>query len=215
MSSSTSGLDVSRAERRTWTERRPEVLATMLKAVEQILGGGVTYTQMSVGILVKAAGISRTTFYLYFQDKSDLLLALTDEVIAALEESAQGWWEFPPEGTKADLRDALRPEYDVYRQHWAVMAAVVEAAAYDGHVRDRFDELVRVSTARMADRIRAGQHEGTVRASLDTELTATWIGALIERGLYQLVVGAEPSQLERLLTAETEIIWNVLYRDAR
>lgn len=214
MTDETRTQNENRAQRRDWTSRT-QISAQLLTAVEEILETGETYTEVSVDRLVTAAGMPRSTFYLYFADKSDLLLALVDEVIADLETSVQGWWNFPANATKTDLQEALRPELEVYRRHRAVMSSVIEAAAYDPTVRDRLDDLYAISTRRMAEHLREGQQHGGVRPEVDIDSASDWIGTMIERGLDQLVLPADSDELERLLTAETDIIWNVLYRGTR
>ncbi|MDQ1487427.1 MAG: TetR/AcrR family transcriptional regulator, ethionamide resistance regulator [Actinomycetota bacterium] len=213
MAQETRNLQDSRADRRDWTNRT-EISRQLLRAVEQMLDAGTTFTELTVEQLVGGAGLPRSTFYLYFQDKSDLLLALIDEVILDLEASVHAWWNFPAGGTKADLREALRPEMDVYRRHRAVMVSASEAAAYDPGVRNRLDDLFEVSTGRMTTHLRASQAQGLIRPDVDVDAASRWIGTMIARGLEQLVLAADPEELERLLTAEADIIWNVLYRGA-
>jgi len=45
----------------------------LLEVVQQLLDEGESFTEMSVERLVSEAGISRSTFYVYFEDKGDLL----------------------------------------------------------------------------------------------------------------------------------------------
>ena len=65
-----------------------------------------SYTALSVERLVREAGISRATFYVYFEDKGDLLRALAEDFIERILGRGVDWWQLPPDATKADLRAA-------------------------------------------------------------------------------------------------------------
>jgi hypothetical protein len=67
----------------------------------------------------------------------------------------------------------------------------------------------------VAGHISTGQKEGFVHKNLDPERTAAWLTWMAERGLYQLVASARPAELEKLLTAMTDITWNTLYAGTR
>ncbi|MDT5173894.1 MAG: TetR/AcrR family transcriptional regulator, ethionamide resistance regulator, partial [Mycobacterium sp.] len=55
--------------------RRDEMRAQVLSIVEQHLRSGATFADISVASVVAEAGISRSTFYAYFVDKTNLLRA--------------------------------------------------------------------------------------------------------------------------------------------
>src|SRR5439155_1348613 len=82
------------------------------------------------------AGVSRSTFYVYFEDKGDLLQVLTEDVMTEVIDAARGWWELPREADRADVEAAMRVIAAAYRGHVTLMAAVVEASSYDARVRE-------------------------------------------------------------------------------
>src|SRR3954452_23963874 len=104
--------------------RRDDARARLLAVVERLLADGENYTEISVERLVAEAGMARSTFYVYFTDKGDLLRAwfagITDELRAA----ATGWWELHPPLGFDDVRVALVTIVAAYRPHTPVMAAV-------------------------------------------------------------------------------------------
>jgi AcrR family transcriptional regulator len=195
-------------------ERRDEIRAALLQTVEELLREE-RYTDLSVGRLVKTAGLSRSTFYVHFEDKGELLRALTEDSIAELIASAQVWWELPPEATKADLRAALAGLVDSYVAHRMLLAAVVEASTYDARVRERFGAMVEEAIAGLTAHVRAGQRDGYVRDGIDAPGVAAWLTWMAERGLFALVGPADAAERERLLDALTEILVNVLYEGRR
>jgi AcrR family transcriptional regulator len=208
----TSVTRTSKPSRRS--QRRDEIRGALLTAVEDLLKEE-RYTDVSVGRLVQAAGVSRSTFYVHFEDKGELLRALTEDAIAELIASARVWWDLPAGATKDDVRAALGRLVDTYVAHRMLLAAVVEAATYDERVRERFGEMLQQAVAGLAAHIRAGQRDGYVRADLDADGVAAWLTWMAERGLFALVGPADASTRARLVDALTEILVNVLYEGRR
>jgi AcrR family transcriptional regulator len=180
-------------------------------AAETLMAQDESYTALSVERLVREAGISRATFYVYFEDKGDLLRALAEDFVERILEAASIWWQLPPGATKADLRAAMQAVFDAYLPHKVVMAAVVEVASYDAGLRTLFGSLLERTISQVANHIAAGQKQGFVAPGLDPQRTAAWLTWMAERGLYQLVAPADRQTAERLLTALTDITWNTLY----
>jgi AcrR family transcriptional regulator len=206
---------ITRKTQSSRTERRGEIRDRLRAAAERLMAGGESYTELSVERLVKEAGISRATFYVYFEDKGDLLQALTEDFIQRIIEAATIWWELPADATKSDLRAAMRAIFDAYLPHKVVMSAVVEVASYDAGLSDLFGRLLERTIKEVAGHIAAGQKQGFVHKGLDPERTAAWLTWMAERGLYQLVAPANAAAVERLLTALTDITWNTLYEGTR
>ena len=87
------------------------------------------YAELGIGRIATRAGISRTAFYFYFRDKRDLLVRLTEEVTGQLMAAAEALvvrrGGHPP---RAGGVGAL------YREHAALLRAVVEVSTYDEEV---------------------------------------------------------------------------------
>ena len=76
--------------------RRDELRGRLLDVVERLLGEGETFTEISVERMVAEAGIARSTFYVYFEDKGDLLEAWFGDITAELRTAAADWWRLGP-----------------------------------------------------------------------------------------------------------------------
>lgn len=205
----------TRHARSTRAQRREEIRDLLGTAVEKLMADGESYTELSVERIVRAAGISRATFYVYFEDKGDLLRALAEDFVERMLEAASAWWSLPGDASRADLRVALRAIFDAYRPHKLVAAAVVEVSSYDASLRALFGDLLERVIAAVTEHIETGQREGFVEPELDPQRTAAWLTWMAERGLYQLVAPAGAAATERLLDALTDITWNTLYRGTR
>jgi TetR/AcrR family transcriptional regulator, ethionamide resistance regulator len=202
---------VTRKSQSNRARRRAEIEVRLLSAVEKLLADGESYTEISVERLVTEADLSRSTFYVYFEDKGDLLQTLTEDVISDFMEAAGKWWNLPAGASRDDVAAGLRELVEVYRPHGILMGAVVDASSYDPGVRERFGEMLMRSIGEVERHIREGQKAGTIRKELDPEATASWLTWMTERGLYQLVRGADDERAKVMAEALTGIIWNTLY----
>ncbi|WP_320671876.1 TetR/AcrR family transcriptional regulator [Patulibacter defluvii] len=206
---------VTRKRQGSRADRRQEIRAKLLAVVERLLDDGESFTEISVERMVSEAGVSRSTFYVYFEDKGDLLTAWFEEIRAEVTEAADAWWALGAEATRDEVRAALDQIVKTYRPHTTLMAAVYDAAAYDANVRDLVTEMMDNNVAGLRKHIKAGQKAGFVDADLLPGQTAGWLTWMAERGLHQLVRTASPAELEKLIDAYTDIVWNTLYAPAR
>ena len=97
--------------------RRDEIEARLLAAADKLLGEGESYTEISVERLASEADLSRSTFYVYFDDKGDLLRSWLAQILAQVRDAANPWWAMGPQSTRADLREALSAIITTYRPH--------------------------------------------------------------------------------------------------
>jgi AcrR family transcriptional regulator len=122
------------------TERRRDAEAEFVAATESLLARGGSYADLSVEQISAAAGRSRTAFYIYFRDKRELLMRATETVVAQLYDEADQWWS-GADGRRG-LREALTDILATYRDHAALLRAVVEASTYDEQVADFWRSVV-------------------------------------------------------------------------
>lgn len=176
-----------------------------------MLEGGESYADISVERLITAVNISRSTFYVYFDDKGDLLRAMAEDVTRDLAEAGSSWFELPTDATRDDLRQALRPLFDTYRRHQTLLGAITEAASYDPRVREQHLALVDEAVRGLEGHIKTQQRAGAAPPDLDARRTAKWLTWMHERGLYQMVATASPAESRKLLDSMADLVWRTLY----
>jgi AcrR family transcriptional regulator len=134
--------------------RRAAVQARLMDATEQLLREGHTYAELGIETIAARAGISRTTFYDYFEDKRQLLLALGATLVDdALQEADEWRPDDDHDRTKSELRRIIRSLVRMYRHPVAI--AIIEATFYDEAIRmawraeqqRHIDRAVRLLTA--------------------------------------------------------------------
>jgi AcrR family transcriptional regulator len=206
---------VTRRSHGNRAKRRDEVRDRLLEVVQQLLADGESYAEISVERLVSEAKLSRSTFYVYFEDKGDLLRAWFSQVVAELQDAAEGWWALDGSASYADLRAALQQIVHAYRPHTALMAALYDISTYDVTAREEVSAMMGNNAAGLVRHIRGGQGQGWIDPALAPKETAMWLMWMSERGLHQMVRGADDAETELLITAYTDVIWHTLYAPAR
>jgi AcrR family transcriptional regulator len=208
MVSITRKVTSARSDRRAYARDR------LLHAMEKLLSEGATFMEISLDQLVAAAGVARTTFYVYFQDKGDLMCSWVDVVSRQLRGSAECWLTLDESAEVGDLRDALAAIAEAYRPHLLLMVAAYDAAAYDARVRETTNAMMTHNIAGLSRHIVAGQVAGFVDTAVDPAEAAAWLMWMAERGFHRLLAEAEGSEWDRLLDGYVAIVWNSLYAGA-
>ena len=109
-------------------DRRAVVEAQVLAATERLLAAGARFTELGVQRIAAEAGVARSTFYLHFRDKTELLLRLTSTLASeafALIGAA------PPEMGSDGVVQAMTEVVRYYRKRRHLLVAVLEVTAYD------------------------------------------------------------------------------------
>ena len=192
-------------------EHRAAVIAQVTTAVERLLADGHGFTTLGVQRIADEAGIARSTFYLYFTDKSALLMQVTETATAELFASARDWVA-EAFADRPALERTLRGVIGELRAHAAVYAALVEVAGYDEDVAAFWRSRVAGFAAVLCGRIEEGQRAGTIGAALDPRITADWIAWGSERLIAQHTAIHGASEDERLARGLAAAIWATLGR---
>jgi TetR/AcrR family transcriptional regulator, ethionamide resistance regulator len=195
--------------------RRDELRARVLSIVERQLRSGATYADVNVASVVAEAGISRSTFYAYFVDKTTLLRTWYGEFTQVILDAVQSWWSLDGTATKEDVRAALERIMDAHRAHPELIAATHEAIGTDHGVREAVDDAMHRYIDGLQAHIETGQADGFIDPSLPAAETAYWLQWMAERGLHRMVRAGSESTQERLAEAYAAIVWNTLYAPTR
>ena len=117
---------VTRTTNRT-RARRGAAEQQVLTAVEELLAEGEAFTTLGVARIAERAGIARSSFYVHFPDKTELLMRLTASATDKLFEVAEAW-VVNDEATYADLQTTAAAVLGEYRRHGALLTAFAEVA---------------------------------------------------------------------------------------
>ena len=137
----------------------------------------VGYRDLTVDEVIKAAGVSRASFYFYFQNKKHLLMELSRSVMEELYEVAGRHYPEKDQYSRIVLAnisylDVWRREAAVLGQFFALSLVDDELAAIYGEYRERFEVRIRERVARLLD-------QGRIPAC-DPALLAGVLSAMVE-----------------------------------
>jgi TetR/AcrR family transcriptional regulator, ethionamide resistance regulator len=192
-------------------ERREQIERRLLDATERLMRDGTSFTELSVDRLSTAAGMSRANFYVYFEDKGDLLRRLAGQVFGELADSAELWWGVAWRHDPGDVRAAMAGIIASYRRHQPVLVALNEMAGYDPVVAATYRQLLTAISGRMTQVIEDGQADGSIRRELPAATTASALTWMVERACQQNLPNSPPEYDAELTTTLTEIAWGALF----
>jgi AcrR family transcriptional regulator len=175
---------------------------------------GASFTELSVDRLATAAGISRASFYIYFEDKGHLLRRLAGQVFDDLANAAERWWGVSRRRDPADVRAAMDGLVASYRRHQPLLVALNEMAAYDAAVGATYREILTAIATRLATVVEEGQHDGFIRPELSATTAASTLTWMTERTCQQNLPGRPESYDAELAATLTQIVWGALYLEA-
>lgn len=192
------------------TPKRAQIQADVLAATERLLGEGTTFADLNVERIATAAGISRTAFYFYFRDKREVLMRLAGDLTDVLYREAEVWFAAGEGDPETQIRQALENISAIYREHQALLRAIVELSTYDEEIATFWRGLVGRFIDATAVRIEAEQAAGRAPA-MDPRPTAFALVWMVERTLYQQLVQGEPFGREQQVDAFVGIWMRSIY----
>lgn len=205
---------VTRKPQANRQERRERIERLLLDATDRLMADGASFTELSVDRLATEAGISRASFYIYFEDKGHLLRRLAGQVFADLADAAARWWNVAERRDPADVHAAMSAIVASYRRHQPLLVALNEMAAYDPLVGATYTEILGDIADRMTTVIEEGQAAGTIRAALPAATTASTLVWMTERTCQQNLPSRPTSYDAELADTLTQIAWAALYLES-
>ena len=196
-------MNPERSSAEALTARLRDAVETLLEQED------ASYTELTVGSICSAAGISRPTFYAYFDDKVALVRAMATDTIGELVDVSSQWLT-APKATREELNRAMTQLIEAYASHRRVMAVAAEVASYDAKLQNEFSAAVERASRKVARHIADGQERGLVRAGLEPVATARWLGWMTERGLRRAYAGRSIAS-RSAIAAMTDVHWFTLY----
>jgi AcrR family transcriptional regulator len=191
---------------------RPELRETILDAMAQLLERG-SFAEMTVADILAAAGVSRGSFYFYFDSKHDVLAELVRRAVAHGHDAAEPWLAGPPDVTSA-LRSGISAGARLWQANAPVLRAIVDNWRTDPRLAQLWLDQMQSFTDAAAERIAADPRASSRLAHLDITAVAsslTWLG---ERLYYLAAIDVAPFNDEGILIDTLLHIWiSTLYGD--
>jgi TetR/AcrR family transcriptional regulator, ethionamide resistance regulator len=194
-------------------QQRASSVARIVTAAEDLMSESKQFSDISAGQVISRSGVSRSTFYSYFDDMGHLLRTVGHSVVGEVVDAARKWMDLDTGITEDRLMSIFNGLIATYRRRATLLAALADASTYDAGVREEFHNLLSTGHTELAKHIRRAQAAGAARAELDPEAGAAWLVWMIERGLYQQIRRAPAADVNRHAEALASIVWHAIYLD--
>jgi AcrR family transcriptional regulator len=191
-----------RAPRVSGDDRERAILATAERLLED---RGLH--EISIDDLARGAGISRPTFYFYFESKEAVLLTLLDRMVEEARTGRGDVLERFAEDPPRWLRQGITAIYETFRSHRAVTLAAADARATSANVRELWARVMEqfvdeTSMAIEAERTRGAAPEGVPARDL-----AVALNLMNERVLLATFAGYTPAVDEAMVIDTLVAVW--------
>lgn len=191
--------------------RSAEVRALTNEAVERLLSQGSSYTSLSYQRIAKEVGIPRTTLYLEFRDKNELLIAISKASTKDIFAAAATWFEASHEGGIADVNKYVGQMITTFAEHKYVLGALLEVAAYDEEISTYWYGLLAEFIETAALEMPKNGNASRLRKDIDVKATVEAVTLMVERSI--AVYFARNETNEKLTETLSRIIWSSFYPD--
>ncbi len=192
------GNQVDRGRRRAAT--REKICRAALECLDD-----APFRDLAIDDLARRVGLSRSAFYFYFEDKHELLLAVTQEAASELYDAAEKWWHGDGDPEQM-IRETLAVVGSIYERYAGVIRAATEVAAYDVEFNRMWRMLIERFIEATADHLDREVSAGRI-AQLDTSRCAEAMVWMVERQLSVYVATGE--RLARDVLGAIASLWLV------
>lgn len=185
---------------RSRTDRRPTLRSDHRR--EAILDAMDRWLQcndldaVNIAEIAREAGVGRSAFYFYFENKAAAVAALTermiDETYAVHDDFIRGGAD--PQQRIGQMLDGL---IDTWQRHRHVFRAMLDARGASPMIREIWDSARESFVGSIAEMIRADRAAGLARGGADADVLAVLLLEFNDRLLERLSWGSEltPQQL--------------------
>jgi AcrR family transcriptional regulator len=191
--------------------KREATVARILETTERLLNSGVRFIEIPVEQLLTEAGVSRSTFYVHFADKSALLAALAERCIDEVMEATEVWWgayhDAGADGVVALVQDLIK----AYRRNFAILRNFNEVGAYDEALRNLWRDRWNRSVAMFVPRLLAEQSRGRIAPEIDVTLTVKIVSQMADTAILDHLAHGSVSQDRALAVTLGRIAWLAYY----
>jgi AcrR family transcriptional regulator len=192
---------VQRTRRR---EQRENTRREILAAADRFLRER-PYRELSIDVVMAETGLTRTAFYRHFDDVTELVLRLLEDVGRELVEVAARWREVSGRNYPEPAQEALRAIVDFFTRNGPVVRAIADAAATDERIergyRGAIEAFIAVVAAGLDALIARGQ-----LAPLDTHAVSRALNLMNEAYLLDQF-GSEPFGDPEVAFRTLETVW--------
>ena len=200
----TTGVDSGERTR----QRREEVKARLRESLQE-LAADQSFRDIKVADLTSRAGLSRSAFYFYYDDKRDLLIETVKRISEEIFDLSRNHFEQQSEPREV-VHAVLRANAEAWGRHADLLRLTVEASMSDEHVQRYWRAIITSFIAAVEARMRSDQQRELVPADLDA---ATYAEVLVTatEGFFYRQISRQVMSPDEAVTALEPIWLRLLY----
>lgn len=164
---------------------------------------------LGVDELAQGAGISRSTFYFYFDSREAVLRALTARLADLVFEASASWLRRGDESPEEALRRALAAYLALWREHGPVLRAIANSCPGDPELMGFWSEAAQRFVAAAAEQIERERADGLAPPGPPsaTDL-ALVLSSMAERVCYGISLRNLPPSADPRLVDTLTTVWH-------
>jgi AcrR family transcriptional regulator len=206
---------VTRRRRSSDPAPRSTAEEQILAATKRLLAGGASFTELGIQRIADEASLARSTFYVYFRDKTDLLTRMAAEMREDVFQMGGTWMPEEETASAGSLAGLYEDLLRYYRERKALLGAVIEVAAYDPEVSrfwtSRLDGVVDRHARFLGQEVSAGRAVNVA----DPDITARVMVWGADQALVRQVMVGDPATDVRFAGELALLQWYGAYRRER
>jgi len=182
-----------------------EVREAILSATVSLLEDH-QFADLAVSDILRAAGVSRGSFYFYFDSKQDVLAELVRRAVAQGHAAASPWLARPADKIAA-LRAGTEAGAMLCRANAPVLRAIVESWHTDPRLTELWRQQMQTFTDAALDQISGDEHVLKRLAGMDVAAVVSSLTWHSERLYYLAATGTRPFDDQDTLVDTIVHIW--------
>jgi AcrR family transcriptional regulator len=163
--------------------------------------------EIGVDELAAGAGISRPSFYFYFESKNAVLQALVAGVAEEMYAEAEGWLAREDDSPEVTVSRSIEAAAQRWREHGPVLRAAVETWGSVPELRAFWEDIVRRFVEQSAARISDERGVAAAPPGPEPHALATALIWMNERCFYTSSLGTQPSLSDDELVPTLTAVW--------
>lgn len=188
--------------------RREATQQKIVDALHRLLESGSAMAALSVDRIAAEAGVSRSTFYLHFPDKRNLIARLAEQELSEWREISMPLLADPHAGREM-LARIVGEVIGAWRAHAAVVSGIIELSEYDAEAREAWAAAIDSIALGVAAHLRM-RWQGRDPLADDAETVARAVCWMIERVCHQMLRTPDADAERRVAAVLTESIWRII-----
>jgi TetR/AcrR family transcriptional regulator, ethionamide resistance regulator len=197
---------IRRRSRRPALTRGDERELALLEVAESLLAEG-RFASATLQEIAARGGISRPTFYFYFESKQALLVGLIERTLDELTDEVKRALRPTEEDPRAAMHAVMRGVAELWSQHYGALMAAAELAGSAPSIFERIRAVNETPSPDMAQLLRRIGGNHLTRDLCSAERLAVRLAWMTERNFY--VLGRTKPNREQLYALADELteIW--------